>query len=65
MEFNHQHVYLGKCRDPNYDGIYFIGETAWRVSERIFEYSGRDNKSHSFKNANEREHKNVERQVLK
>ena len=62
-KFEHQHdiVYLGKCPDPDCNDNY-IDETARKISEWIVDYSGRDNKSYLLKLANEREHKNEERQ---
>lgn len=64
-KFGHQHdiAHLSNCPDPNCNDKY-TGETARRVPERIADHSGRDNKLHLFKPANEQENKNEERQYF-
>ena len=65
-KFEHQHdiVYHGKCHEVDCIDNY-IGEASRRVSERIIDHNGRDNKSHFLRHSVEHNHKNVERQDFK
>lgn len=45
--------------------LFFPGETAWGVSERIVAHSGRENKLNLSKHDNERDHKSLDRQEFR
>ena len=48
FEHNHDVVHLGTCPDNNCSDNY-VGESARRISERIFDHSGKDQNSLLFK----------------
>ena len=43
-------IYLGKCLEQNRTANY-LGESTRRISERVIDHSGRDQKSHLFRHA--------------
>ena len=59
-KFEHKHdiVYLSTCPEENCSDSY-IGESARRISERIIDHNGRDQKSHIFKHSCDKNHLNV------
>ena len=53
-KFEHKHdvIYFGKCPDRTALVIInYLGESARRISERIIDHGGRDEKSHLFRHA--------------
>ena len=56
FEHNHDIVYHGICPETDCSENY-IGETAWRISERVKDHAGKDVHSHLFKHAVESGHK--------
>ena len=55
LEDEHKHdiIYLATCPEDNCSGNY-IGESGRRISERIIDYNGTDQKSHIFKQSSEK-----------
>ena len=49
-------IYFGKCPEQNYTDNY-LGESARRISARIIDHGGRDQKSHLFTHAVVKEHR--------
>ena len=59
-KFEHKHdvIYFGKCPEQNcIDNC--LGESARRISERIIDHGGRDQKSHLFRHAVVNNHRNA------
>ena len=54
-KFEHKHdiIYLATCPEDNCSENY-IGESGRRISERINDHTGRDQKSHIFKHSSEK-----------
>ena len=52
-EHKHDIVYLGTCPGDNFLDNY-IGESARRISERIIDHNGKDEKLHIFKHSCEK-----------
>ena len=59
-KFEHKHdiVYLRTCREDNCLNNY-VRESECRISKRIIDHNGRDQKSHIFKHSSENRHPNV------
>ena len=57
-EHKHDLIYKAQCPDLNCDETY-IGEVGRRFSERIFDHSGRDDKSNLFEHAEKTGHENI------
>ena len=57
-EHKHDLIYKAQCPYLNYDETY-IGEIGRRLSERIIDHSGRDDKSHLYEHAKKTGHENV------
>jgi len=55
----HDLVYLGSCPEESCDCSY-IGEVGRRISERVIDHSGRDNKSHLVKHSLEMSHQSLD-----
>ena len=57
-KFKHKQdiIYFGKCPEQNYTDNY-LGESARRISARIIDHGGRDQKSHLFTHAVVKEHR--------
>ena len=54
-KFEHKHdiIYVATCPEDNCSENY-IGESGCRISERIIDHNGRDQKSHIFKHSSEK-----------
>ena len=59
-KFKHKHdvIYFGKCPEQNCTDNY-LGESAWRISDRVIDHGGRDKESHLFQHAVGNEHHNA------
>ena len=59
-KFEHKHdvIFFGKCPEKNCTNNY-LGESARRISERIIDQGGRDQKSYLFRHAVVNEHRNA------
>ena len=55
FEDKHDIIYLATCPEDNCSENY-IGESGRRISERIIDHNGRDQKSHIFKHSSEKCH---------
>ena len=56
-KFEHKHdiIYLATCPEDNCSENY-IGKSGRRISERIIDHNGKDQKSHNFKHSSEKCH---------
>ena len=57
-EHKHDLIYKAQCPDLNCDEIYIV-EVGRRFSERIFDHSGRDDKSNLFEHAEKTGYENI------
>ena len=55
LEHRNDVVYCCKCPENDSDGFY-IGETDWRISERIIDHNKRDKNSHPLQHAQNKKH---------
>ena len=63
-EHEHNLIYKVTCPEPTCEATY-VGEVSRRLSERIKDHSGRDQKSHVATHAMETGHKNVTKENFK
>ena len=57
-QHKHDLVYFSRCPSTNCTDSY-IGETAWRLSERVTDDAGRDTKSHIVRHCSNSDHETV------